>query len=707
MKKDWVYRWRISMRRKLFFYVLILVFLLIIFESCGLTILNNYSTINIGKTHTYYGKIVSVETKDDNYKLVIKLNSGEAVLVSIYGNSVDYFDYYGYHVSFSSTLKLPNSQRNPGCFDYQMYLKSIGIIAVGYVDGIKVIDSDLNVWDKLNKYLIIKKNLFITSFNNNQVKGFVSGILFGDKDLLSDDIYDQFKSNGTAHILAVSGLHIGVIYGILEKILSKRQSIFKFIVTIIILIFLGCMASWTPSVTRALGMVFMKTIAQFNDRRYDIITAMSVVALISIVHNPYVVFNTGFQMSYLAVLSIAFVMPHIPKNIPDFAAIILAVNFGLIPYQMYQFNTLSLTAFFANIPIVYLAGIIMPIVAASFVLSIVGVKLLFLDTIIESFSHFIITINRWCTLGTGSLDVVSPPLWTIAVFYIVVFFMLSEQFSIMLIRRKYSLIAKVLIGLFSISIMSSYLYYDPISNDQVVFIDVGQGDAVHIRDGKKDVLIDGGGNVNYNIGKNTLKPYFLKNGVNMIELALATHKHTDHFKGLEELDDEGMIKNLLTRRTAGQKYYISNDVWIETLWPLENDINSPNCIDPNQEENKYCSVFMVYYKSIKILITGDIDSEGEKKIIEYYKGTNKLKSHILKVGHHGSKYSTCDEFLDAVNPKFCVIQVGDNNYGHPHMKIIEKCHKKGIIILRTDNNGAIGFDIKDGVLKYNTMIKDS
>ena len=84
-----------------------------------------------------------------------------------------------------------------------------------------------------------------------------------------------------------------------------------------------------------------------------------------------------------------------------------------------------------------------------------------------------------------------------------------------------------------------------------------------------------------------------------------------------------------------------------------------------------------------------------------------MKSHILKVGHHGSKYSTCDEFLDAVNPKFSVIQVGDNNYEHPHMKIIEKCRKKGIIILRTDNNGAIGFDIKDGVLKYNTMIKDS
>ena len=253
----------------------------------------------------------------------------------------------------------------------------------------------------------------------------------------------------------------------------------------------------------------------------------------------------------------------------------------------------------------------------------------------------------------------------------------------------------------------SFIGYNPISKSQIVFVDVGQGDAVHIRDGKKDVLIDGGGNVNYNIGKNTLKPYFLKNGVNKVELALATHKHTDHFKGIEELYDEGMIENILTRRTAGQTYYLSSDIWVETLWPLEDDINSPNCIDPNQEENKYCSVFMVYYKGIKILITGDIDSEGEKQIIEYYKGTNKLKSHILKVGHHGSKYSTCDEFLDAVNPKFCVIQVGDNNYGHPHMKIIEKCRKKGIIILRTDNNGAIGFDIKDGVLKYNTMIKDS
>ena len=669
---------------------------------------DDYSELITGETNTYYGKITSIKyNNNDSYKVVVKLNTNEKVLISLYQKLGNYYEYYGCKVSFSANLKLPDGQRNPGCFDYQKYLKSIGVIATGYTNNFEILDTKLDIWDSLNKSILVKKDAFINSFDSDDVRGLVSGILFGDKDLLEDDIYEEFKDNGTAHILAVSGLHIGVLYGIVEKILSKKQTKINFIIIAVILLLLGCIASWTPSVTRALGMVFMKMIAKYADRRYDILTAMSLVALLSILHNPYVIFNTGFQMSYLAVASIAFVTPHIPSKVPDFLAIIIAVNFGLVPYQMFQFNSFSFTAFFANIPIVYLAGIVMPFVAVAFILNVIGLHTAIIEAIIESLSSFIIAVNKWCTLGLGNIDVVSPPLIVICVFYAIAFFVLSEQCAILYIRKKQKTILKVVVLLLIFSSGISFIGYNPISKSQIVFVDVGQGDAVHIRDGKKDVLIDGGGNVNYNIGKNTLKPYFLKNGVNKVELALATHKHTDHFKGIEELYDEGMIENILTRRTAGQTYYLSSDVWVETLWPLEDDINSPNCIDPNQEENKYCSVFMIYYKGIKILITGDIDSEGEKQIIEYYKGTNKLKSHILKVGHHGSKYSTCDEFLDAVNPKFCVIQVGDNNYGHPHMKIIEKCRKKGIIILRTDNNGAIGFDIKDGVLKYNTMIKDS
>ena len=679
-----------------------------ILGSFNMELLGNDIKTHIGETHIHYGKVVSIEYSDKNYyKLVIDTNNGEKVLISIYENLENHYDYYGCFVSFSSNLKMPEVQRNPGCFDYKLYLRSIGIIATGTTSDIKVLDTNLNLWQKFNKHLLIQKEQFINFFENEKTKGFVSGILFGDKDLLRDDIYEEFKENGTAHILAVSGLHIGVLYGLLEKVLGKKQTRWNFVMTSASLIFLGCIASWTSSVTRALGMVFLKMIAKYTDRRYDILTSMSVVALISIVINPYVVYNTGFQMSYLAVVSIAFVMPHIPKCIPDFMAIIIAVNFGLIPYQMYQFNTFSFTAFFANIPIVYLSGIIMPIIAVYFGVSLIGTKLSLIEMTIDSLSHFIVSINKWCTLGIGSLDVISPPLWLILAFYFIAFFLISEQCHILFVRKKYVCVM-VSIGIMLAGVgIISYVNLNPISNDKIVFIDVGQGDALHIRDGKRDVLIDGGGKVDYNIGKNTLKPYLLKNGTSKVELAFATHKHTDHYKGLEELCNEGMIEQLLTRRTAGQKYYLSDDIYIETLWPLEKDINSPSCPDPDQEENKYCSIFMVHYKGERILVTGDIDDEGEKRMVQHYKGTNKLKADILKVGHHGSQYSTCDEFLDVVNPKFCVIQVGKNNYGHPHMKIIEKCHKKGIIILRNDLNGAIGFSIKDGILKYNVMIKDN
>ena len=112
---------------------------------------------------------------------------------------------------------------------------------------------------------------------------------------------------------------------------------------------------------------------------------------------------------------------------------------------------------------------------------------------------------------------------------------------------------------------------------------------------------------------------------------------------------------------------------------------------------------MVNYKEKKILITGDLDEEGEKKLLQKYSGTNVLKADILKLGHHGSRYSTSDEFLNEVNPKYCVIQVGKNNYGHPHTKTIEKCDKKCIILLRNDIHGAIGFSLDEEKIKYCSM----
>lgn len=159
-----------------------------------------------------------------------------------------------------------------------------------------------------------------------------------------------------------------------------------------------------------------------------------------------------------------------------------------------------------------------------------------------------------------------------------------------------------------------------------------------------------------------------------------------------------MIGTLKTRMTAGKRFEAGDNVSIEALWPLSLDG------DLSQDENKNCSVFMVSFKGFRILVTGDLDSEGEREMVKYYEGSGRLKADILKVGHHGSKTSTSDELLAAVMPEYAVIQAGKNNYGHPDSKIIEKCQEKGIIVLRNDTHGAVGFSFEKGKILHYEMI---
>ena len=147
---------------------------------------------------------------------------------------------------------------------------------------------------------------------------------------------------------------------------------------------------------------------------------------------------------------------------------------------------------------------------------------------------------------------------------------------------------------------------------------------------------------------------------------------------------------------------VSKKVCIETLWPPEEQLVG------GQEENEDCSVFMIHYDGIRLLITGDLDVTGELAMIAYYekqKQLYRLKADILKIGHHGSITSTSDRFLDVVDPEYAVIQVGkNNNYGHPNQKIVEKCQIRGIMVKRNDYNGGVGFFFRKGRISVSTVI---
>ncbi|MBQ1406507.1 MAG: MBL fold metallo-hydrolase, partial [Eubacterium sp.] len=175
------------------------------------------------------------------------------------------------------------------------------------------------------------------------------------------------------------------------------------------------------------------------------------------------------------------------------------------------------------------------------------------------------------------------------------------------------------------------------------------------------------------------------------DIALATHLHTDHYLGLEQLSECYRVRNLVTKGKAGDVIELSGGDRIEILWPRVRDPDT-------DDENENSLIFKVYAGGLTILVTGDLTAEGEKMLVERYRGTGKLKCDILKVCHHGSRFSSSEEFIDEVSPRAAVIGVGKNSYGHPAPETLVKFKARGIPVYRTDMDGAVGFRMDRGEL---------
>ena len=383
----------------------------------------------------------------------------------------------------------------------------------------------------------------------------------------------------------------------------------------------------------------------------------------------------------------------------------IAVQTGMVPYTMYVFNYVSLTSVISNIPVYFIAAAMIPA-------GISVIAFCWLPVIAKPaamITGLFVKLLLWCNDftymgGVFTFDVASPSVIFLAVYYIFIFYMCSEAGQIALIRRNYKKIAAVFAAAVICGAGCSVYLSDGFEKTDMVFVDVGQGDCLHIKAGGKNLLIDGGGSFNYNVGKSTLKPYLLKNGVTKIDMAIATHLHTDHYQGLKELSQTYRIKKLgvyeansvnenhlkkefktdeILYLAAGDVINMGRNVSVEVLSP-----DRGNPLD-EKDENKNSLVLRVNVKGSSVLMTGDIDEKGEKTLI----ADTDIKADILKIAHHGSRYSSCEKFIAVAAPKIAVIQVGKNTYGHPSEEVIKRLEEHKITVLRNDEQGAVGIRV--------------
>jgi competence protein ComEC len=325
----------------------------------------------------------------------------------------------------------------------------------------------------------------------------------------------------------------------------------------------------------------------------------------------------------------------------------------------------------------------------------------------------------------GHFNVVSPPAPLLFLFYGLLFFAMSETRTLLFARRGFRKAAAacvLIVCAAAATLASPYCRQD---RSSLVFVDVGQGDCLHVRtpDGR-NYLIDGGGDIDYNVGKKTLLPYLLKNGVGHLDGVFATHLHTDHWKGLVELSREmdmgtaylyagNRVRDVEIRVKSiaylaqGDRVDIGDGVAVDVLWPpRRTDVEYVAAAEYEEngegDENASSLIMKIDYEGVTALMTGDAGIEAEEALLaadaeaSIAEGISALRSRILKVGHHGSKYSTSEEFLAAVDPDAAVIQCGKNTFGHPTAEVLARLAADDIMVFRNDLGGAVMLRIRDG-----------
>ena len=248
--------------------------------------------------------------------------------------------------------------------------------------------------------------------------------------------------------------------------------------------------------------------------------------------------------------------------------------------------------------------------------------------------------------------------------------------------------------IFILIISITIFFYKKIpKNLKINFVDVGQGDCSLITTpNNKKIIVDGGGNENYDVGKNTLLPYLLDRGITKIDYIIVSHFDTDHCKGLYYVMKNIKVKNIIVSKqpeqsvnykeflniakkkrikviymNKGDRMSIEKDINIYYLWPDSSDFVTENPLNNNS------IVCKLAYNNFSCLFTGDIEKNAEEKILKQYEKNSVLKSTVLKVAHHGSKTSSTEEIIKKIKPKIALIGVGQNNkFGHPNDEVIER-----------------------------------
>ncbi len=527
---------------------------------------------------------------------------------------------------------------------------------------------------------------------------FATALLLGDTSGIDYETDTNLKVSGIRHVIAVSGLHVSILVALLGAV-TFRKRFLMVPVGLGVLLFFGALAGFSPSVVRSCIMSGLMLLAMLFDREYDGATALSFAVLVMLVWNPLMAASVSLQLSAASVAGIFLFEARIrkwllslfeqtPGKIIRGIILSVSVTFSAMslttPLCAYYFGAVSLIGPVTNLLVLWvISGIFYGIMGVCLMYVCWPPAAVWLGELVSWPIRYVLSVAR--LLADMPLSAVYTQsdyvvFWLFFVYLLLAVFLLGRK------RKPYQLICCGTIGL-CISLLASWITME---DTCLTVLDVGQGQCILLETEGRTYMVDCGGDSDTQTA-DMAAAHLLSRGITHLDGLIVTHLDRDH---------AGAVKNLLSRvdtdllilpaehsdlssATAGETIYSSENLLL-TMGDASLSVYVPT-FPGTSNEKSLCVLFDT--KKCDILITGDRDGFGERMLLS---SADIPKVDVLIAGHHGSKYSTCEELLRQVSPEIVCISAGkDNPFGHPAPELLQRLAQFGCTVYRTDQQGTI------------------
>jgi competence protein ComEC len=657
----------------------------------------------------------------------------------------------GDRLAFESRLRPIRSFRNPGGFNYQRFMAYKQITATAWTRGanLTVMAVAIHTQPVLRGWREHARQT-IESVLTGDSQAVIKALTIGDRSAISTSLRDVFNRLGIGHLLAISGLHVGIIaltlMAIFKWIFNRSHCFLKWgaghaaavCATIPIVIAYGVMAGMAPSTQRAVIMVALGLGAYLVRREADTLNLLALAGLLILVWHPPMLLAVGFQMSFAAVLAIVlglrYVWPGAPDATPSprggparrllvFMAVTAYATAGTLPLLMYYFQQFSLIGLVANLVAVPLIGfVVLP-------LGLTGISLLPLSSSMASLClqgggillDAVMTVARWVSaFEFVALRSFQPTGLEIGIYYV----MLAALLAIRTYPSAKWLLAAAAVGL---GVDAGWWYHYRFAHHdlRVTVLDVGQGSATLLEfPGGRTMLVDGGGYADpraFDMGRRVIAPFLLRRKILTVDYLVLSHPSSDHMNGLrymvQHFQPRTFIWNHDRIESASARSFLAliNDHPL-SVPPFQNlertmkiggaivrilnppiDFDRRRGLERWRNLNNNSMALQLLFAGYTVLLPGDVERPAEQEMLRRVGPA--LKSTILLVPHHGSRSSSSTEFLAAVQPEYAIVSCGwRNRFNFPHPEVLARYRGVGSRILRTDTDGAIQIQLQpDGL----------